>query len=157
MKLNMQMTVILKTRGDSSSLALGPKSILLSIGLTNHWCRNEGRAGISVTATAHNEIFDAKIRSRSDVPPKHVKGERPVRNRTAKSRKRRPQKKGTSTRDDCIDVYSFCRTRYCAHPWEIDIALVAETRISDACLKIPAVSCVVTSASAGKPRSISIK
>ena len=38
-----------------------------------------------VTATAHNEIFDAKIRSRSDVAPKHVKGERPVRNCTAKS------------------------------------------------------------------------
>ena len=72
-----------------------------------------------------------------------------------KSRKRRPRR--TSTGDDCIDFYSICRTRYCAHPWEIDIALVAETTFPDACLKIPAVSCVVTSATAGKPRSIFIK
>ena len=75
-----------------------------------------------------------------------------VRQKAEKRRQRR-----ASTRDDCIDVYSICRTRYCAHPLEIDIALVAETSIPDACLKIPAVSCVVTSASAGKPRSISIK
>ena len=98
----------------------------------------------NVTATARNEIFDAKIRSRSDVAPKHVKGERPVRNRTAKSRRRRPR--GTSTRDDCIVVYSICRTRYCAHPWEINVALVAETSVPNACLRIPTVSCVVTSA-----------
>ena len=108
-----------------------------------------------VTATARNEIFDAKIRSRSDVAPKHVKGERPVRNRTAKSRRRRPRR--TSTRDDCIDVYSICRPRYCAHPREINVAFVAETSVPNACLRIPTVSCVVTSASAGKPRSISIK
>ena len=108
-----------------------------------------------VTATARNEIFDAKIRSRSDVAPKHVKSERPVRNRTAKSRRRRPRR--TSTRDDCIDVYSICRTRYCAHPWEINVALVTDTSVPDVRLSIPAVSCVVTSASAGKPRSISIK
>ena len=108
-----------------------------------------------VTETAHNKIFDAKIRSKSDVAPKHVKGERPVKNRTAKSRKRRPRRR--STRDDCIDVYSICRTRYCAHPWEVNVALVAETSVPDALLRIPAVSCVVTSASAGKPRSISIR
>ena len=52
-----------------------------------------------------------------------------------KAEERRPRR--TSTRDDCIDVYSICRTRYCAHPWAIDIALVAETSIPDACLKIP--------------------
>ena len=46
----------------------------------------------NVTTTAHNEIFDAKIRSRSDVEPKHVKGERPVRNCTAKSRRAPPGK-----------------------------------------------------------------
>ena len=56
-----------------------------------------------------------------------------------------------------IDVYPFCRTRYCAHPWEIDVTLVAETNVPDACLKIPAVSCVVNSANAGKLRSISFK
>ena len=72
-----------------------------------------------------------------------------------KAEKRRPRR--TSTRDDCIDVYFVCRTRYCAHPWEIDVALVAETSVPDARLRIPAVSCVVTSASAGKPWSISIK
>ena len=110
---------------------------------------------VSVTATAHIEIFDAKIRSISEVAPKHVKGERPAKNRTTTSRGRRPRR--TSARDDCIDVYPFCRTRYCAHPWEIDTTLVAETSVPDACLKIPAVSCVVTSASAGNPRSISIK
>ena len=38
-----------------------------------------------VTATAHIEMFDTKIRSRSDVAPKHVKGERPARNRTTKA------------------------------------------------------------------------
>ena len=102
-----------------------------------------GNVRLSVTATTHNEIFDAKMRSRSDVAPKHDKGERSVRNRTAKNRKCRPRR--TSTRDDCIDVYSICRTRYCAHPWEIDVALVAETSAPDACLRIPAVSCVVTS------------
>ena len=45
-----------------------------------------------VTATAHNEVFDAKFRSRSDVAPKHVKGERPVRNWTAKGKRAPPAK-----------------------------------------------------------------
>ena len=72
-----------------------------------------------------------------------------------KSRKRRLRR--TSTRDGCIDVYSICRTRYCAHLWEINVALVAETSVPDVRRRIPAVACVVTSASAGKPRSIFIK
>ena len=45
-----------------------------------------------VTATAHNEIFEAKIRSRPDVAPKHNKDERPVKNRTAKGRRAPPAK-----------------------------------------------------------------
>ena len=91
-----------------------------------------------------------KIRSRSDVAPKHVKGEGPAINRTQKSRGRRPRR--TSSRDDRIDDHSINITRYCVHPWEIKTILIAETyEVSDDCLKVPVVSCVVTSASAGKP------
>ena len=101
--------------------------------------------------------FRCKNSFKSDVAPEHVRGERPARNHTQKSRNRRPRR--TGERDDRIDVYPVCITRYCAHPWEIDTTFVAETRVPDVCLKIPAVSCVVTraSASAGKPWSNSMK
>ena len=99
--------------------------------------------------------FRCKNSFKSDVALKDVKGERPAKQAYQKSRNRRPRR--TSARDDRKDVYPVRRTRYCAHPWEIDTTLRAETSVPDACLKIPAVSCVVTSASAGKPRSISTK
>ena len=102
---------------------------------------------IRVTATAQVKFFDAKIRSKSDVALKHAQGERPARKASQKSRNCRPRK--TNARDDQKDVYSVCRTRYCAHPWEIDTTIVTKTSVPDACMNIPAVSCVVTSASAG--------
>ena len=111
--------------------------------------------GSDVTTTAHNEIFDAKIRSKSDVVLEHVKGERPAKKHTAKIRNRRPRR--TSTGDDGRDVLSVFRTRYSAHLQEIVITTVVKTSVPDVRLSIPAVSCVVTSANAGKPRSIFIK
>ena len=71
-----------------------------------------------------------------DLPEKH-------------SRKSEIAAREERTRDDRKDVYSVCRTRHCAHPWEIDTTIVTETSVPDACLNIPAVSCVVTSASTG--------
>ena len=55
------------------------------------------------------------------------------------------------------DVYSVCRTRYCAHPREIDTTIVAETSVPDACLSILAVSCVVASASVGNRGQFPLK
>ena len=97
--------------------------------------------------------FRCKNSFKSDVALKHAQGERPARKAFQKIRNRRPRK--TNARDDRKDVCSVCRTRYCAHPWEIDIVtetivtIVTETSVPDASLNIPAVSCVVTSASAG--------
>ena len=47
--------------------------------------------------------------------------------------------------------------QYCAHPREIDTTIVAETSVPDACLNILAVSCVVTSASAGSRGQFSFR
>ena len=47
--------------------------------------------GSDVTTTAHNENFDAKIRSESDVALEHVKGERPAKKYAAEIRNRRPR------------------------------------------------------------------
>ena len=91
--------------------------------------------------------FWCKNSFKSDVALKHAQGERPARKAFQKSRNCRPRR--TNARDDRKDVYSVCRTRYCAHPREIDTTIVTETSVPDACLNIPAVSCVVTSASAG--------
>ena len=57
---------------------------------------------LNVTATAHNEIFDAKIRSNLTWHPNMLKVKDLSEIVRQKSRKRRPRK--TSTRDDCIDV-----------------------------------------------------
>ena len=84
---------------------------------------------------------------KSDVALKHAQGEVPARKASQKIRNCRPRR--TNARDDRKDVYSVCKTRYCAHPWEIDTTIVTETSVPDDCLNIPAVSCVVTSASAG--------
>ena len=107
-----------------------------------------------VTATARNEIFKAKFVQGLTWHPNmlKVKDLSEIKRQKAEDAPRR-----TSARDDCIDVYSICRTRYCAHIWEINVAFVAESSVPYACLRIPMVSCVVTSASAGKPRSISIE
>ena len=102
---------------------------------------------VSVTATAHVKIFDAKIPSNLTWHSNMLKVKDLPENAFQKSRNRRPRR--TNARDDQKDVYSVCRTRYCAHPWEIDTTIVTETGVPDACLNIPAVSCVVTSASAG--------
>ena len=91
--------------------------------------------------------FRCKNSFKSDVALKHAQGERPARKAFQKSRNRRPRR--TNARDDRKDVYSVCRTRYCAHPREIDTTIVTKTSVPDACLNIPAMSCVVTSASAG--------
>ena len=54
------------------------------------------------------------------------------------------------TQETTKKTYFFVwKTRYCAHPPEIDTTIVPETRVPDVRLSIPAVSCVVTSASAG--------
>ena len=84
---------------------------------------------------------------KSDVALKHAQDEVPARKASQKIRKLRPRR--ANARDDRKDVYSVCKTRYCAHPWEIDTAIVTETRVPDVSLNFPAVSCVVTSASAG--------
>ena len=84
---------------------------------------------------------------KSDVALKHAQDEVPARKASPEIRNRRPR--GASARDDRKDVYFVQKTRYCAHPWEIDTTIVPETRVPDVCLNIPAVSCVVTSASAG--------
>ena len=73
---------------------------------------------------------------KSDVALKHAQGERPARKAYQKSRNRRPRR--TNAKDDQKDVYSVCRTRYCAHPREIDTTIVAETSVPDACLNIHA-------------------
>ena len=59
--------------------------------------------------------------------------------------------------DDGRDVLSVFRTRYSAHLREIAVTTVVKTSVPDVRLSIPAVSCVVTSVSAGKLRSIFIK
>ena len=91
--------------------------------------------------------FRCKISFKSDMALKHAQCERITRKASQKSRNHRPRR--TNARDDRKDVYSVCRTRYCANPWEIDTTIVTKTSVPDACLNIPAVSCVVTSASAG--------
>ena len=84
---------------------------------------------------------------KSDVALIHAQDEVPARKASRKIKNRRPRR--VNARDDEKDVYFVCKTRYCAHPWEIDTTIVPETRVPDVRLSIPAVSCVVTSASAG--------
>ena len=78
---------------------------------------------------------------------KHAQGERPARKASQKIGNRRPRK--ANARDDQKDVYFVCKTRYCAHPWEIDTTIVPETRVPDVRLIIPAVSCVVRALALG--------
>ena len=84
---------------------------------------------------------------KSDAALKHAQDEVPAKKASQKIRNRRPRI--ARARDDRKDVYFVCKTRYCAHPWEIDSTILPETRVPDVRLNIPAVSCVVTSASAG--------
>ena len=102
---------------------------------------------VHVTATAHVKIFDAKIRSNLTWHSNMLKMKYLPEKASQKIRNCRPRR--TNARDDRKDVYSVCETRHCAHPWEIDTTIVTETSVPDACLNFPAVSCVVTSASAG--------
>ena len=64
-----------------------------------------------------------------------------------KIRNRRPRR--ANARNDQKRRTFRPKTRYCAHPQEVDTTIVPETRVPDVRLSIPAVSCVVTSASAG--------
>ena len=84
---------------------------------------------------------------KSDVALKHAQDEVPAKKAPQKIRNRRPRR--ANARNDRKDVYFVYKTRYCAHPREIDTTVVPETRVPDVRLSIPAVSCVVTSASAG--------
>ena len=120
------------------------------------WCN--GKLWYSnINRFCNSTVFRNFVKNsfKSDVALKHAQGERPERKAYQKSRNRRPRR--SNARDDQKDVYSVCRTRYCAHPREIDTTIVAETSVPDACLNILAVSCVVTSASAGSRGQFSLK
>ena len=92
---------------------------------------------------------------KSDLALKHAQDEVSAKKAPQKIRNRRLRR--TRTGDDERDVPSVYRTRYSAHLQEIAVTTVEKTSVPDVRLSIPAVSCVATSASAGKPRPIFIK
>ena len=84
----------------------------------------------------------AKNSFKSDVALKHAQDEVPARKAPQKSRERK-QENDKKRRTYCPKNTVLCSSQ------EIDTTIVPETRVPDVCLSILAVSCVVTSVSAG--------
>ena len=89
----------------------------------------------------------AKNSFKSDVALKHAQDEVPARKAPQKRRNRRPRRANGRKRQK-RRTFRPKNTVLCSSQ-EIDTTIVPETRVPDVCLSILAVSCVVTSVSAG--------
>ena len=89
----------------------------------------------------------AKNSFKSDVALKHAQDEVPARKSTPENQKL-PPARGERKKRPKRRIFRLKNT-VLSHPQEIDTTIVPETRVPNVRLSIPAVSCVVTSASAG--------